>query len=95
MEERTIKAVPAVPLGLMLGSISAVIAFIVAVIGVLLLLPAFAFAPGFGWVGGMGALWALVIPLMAFIIGFIQGLIVAVVYNFLAPRIGGIRLHFG
>lgn len=94
MEEKTIKAIPAVPLGLMMGAISAVIAFIAAIIMVLFMLPYFTYARGFEWIGFLGALWVLVIPIAVFIAGFIQGLIVAVVYNFLAPRIGGIKLRF-
>ena len=94
MEEKTIKEIPAVPLGLMMGAISAVIAFIASIIMVLLMLPALTFTPGFEWVGVLGALWVVVIPIVVFIVGFIQGLIVAVVHNFLAPRIGGIKLRF-
>jgi len=94
MEEKTIKSIPAVPLGLMMGAVSAVIAFIAAVIMVLLMLPALTFTPGFEWVGALGALWVVVIPVVVFVAGFIQGLIVAVVHNFLAPRIGGIKLRF-
>jgi len=94
MEEKTIKAIPAVPLGLMMGAISAVIAFIASIIMVLLMMPALTYAPGFEWVGLLGALWVVVIPVVVFVVGFIQGLIVAVVHNFLAPRIGGIKLRF-
>ena len=94
MEEKTIKAIPAVPLGLMMGAISAVIAFIASIIMVLLMMPALTYAPGFEWIGFLGALWVVVIPVVVFVVGFIQGLIVAVVHNFLAPRIGGIKLRF-
>jgi len=94
VEEKTIKSIPALPFGLMMGSISAVIAFIAAIVMVLFLLPSFRYAPGFEWIGFLGALWVIVIPIVVFIAGFIQGLIVAVVYNFLAPRIGGIKLRF-
>jgi hypothetical protein len=93
MEEKTIKAIPAVPLGLMMGAISAVIAFVAAIIMVLVMLPALTYTPGFEWVGVLGALWVVVIPVIVFVVGFIQGLIVAVVHNFLAPRIGGIKLR--
>jgi len=41
---------------------------------------------------GVGALIAG--PIVGFISGLIQGLIYAALYNFLAPRIGGIRLRF-
>ena len=94
MEEKTVKAIPALPLGLMMGATSAVIAFIAAIIMVLFMLPYAAYARGFEWTVGLGGLWALVVPIAAFIVGFIQGLIIAVVYNFLAPRIGGIKLRF-
>jgi hypothetical protein len=94
MEEKTIRAIPAVPLGLMMGAISAVIAFIAAIVMVLFMRPYFTYIRGFEWGGGLGGLWALVVPIAAFIVGFVQGLIVAVVYNFLAPRIGGIKLRF-
>jgi len=57
-------------------------------------MPALTYAPGFEWVGLLGALWVVVIPVVVFVVGFIQGLIVAVVHNFLAPRIGGIKLRF-
>jgi len=95
MEEKTIKAIPAIPLGLMMGAISAVIAFVAAIIMVLVMLPALTYTPGFEWVGFLGALWVVVIPVVVFVVAFIQGLIVAVVHNFLAPRIGGIKLRFG
>ena len=78
----------------MMGAISAVIAFIASIIMVLLMMPALTYAPGFEWVGLLGALWVVVIPVVVFVVGFIQGLIVAVVHNFLAPRIGGIKLRF-
>jgi len=94
MEEKTIKAIPAVPLGLMMGAISSVIAFIAAIIMVLFMLPYATYTRGFEWISGLGGLWALVVPIAVFIVGFIQGLIVAVLYNFLAPRIGGIKIRF-
>jgi hypothetical protein len=94
VEEKTIKVIPAVPLGLMMGAISAVIAFIAAIIMVLFMMPYLTYTLGFEWIGLLGALWAVVIPIAVFIIGFIQGLIVGLVYNFLASRIGGIKLRF-
>lgn len=94
MEEKVIKAIPAIPLGLMTGAISAVIAFMVAIVMVLFMIPYFNYARGFEWIHGFGGLWALVVPVAVFVGGFIQGVVVAVVYNFLASRIGGIRLRF-
>jgi hypothetical protein len=81
-------------LGLMIGTISAVIAFIVATIMVLFMLPYFALARGMEWIGGLGALWVLIVPMAVFVIGFIQGYISAALYNIFAPRIGGIKIRF-
>ena len=36
----------------------------------------------------------IIFPIIAFIWGFLEGLIIAVIYNHLAPRIGGIKLSF-
>lgn len=47
---------------------------------------------GFGMLFGLGSV--ILFPIMGFIGGLIQGLIIAVIYNFLAPRIGGIKLRF-
>ena len=41
---------------------------------------------------GVGAI--VIMPIMGFVGGLIQGLIYAALYNLLAPRIGGIRLRF-
>jgi hypothetical protein len=47
---------------------------------------------GLGIIFGEGAV--IVVPIKAFVGGLIGGLILAVVYNFLAPRIGGIKDRF-
>jgi hypothetical protein len=36
----------------------------------------------------------VIMPILTFALGFIQGIIFAGLYNFLAPRIGGIKLNF-
>jgi hypothetical protein len=36
----------------------------------------------------------IIMPILGFAGGFIQGVIYAALYNFLAPKIGGIQLHF-
>jgi len=47
-----------------------------------------------GSITAMGALYLIIIwPIMAFILTFIGAAIVAIIYNFLAPRIGGIKLQ--
>ena len=51
------------------------------------------FMPGiFSLIFGVAAI--VVVPIGGFIGGLIQGIIVALVYNFLAPRIGGIKVQF-
>lgn len=47
---------------------------------------------GFGVLFGLGSIIAF--PILGFIGGLIQGLIFAVIYNLLAPMIGGIKLRF-
>jgi hypothetical protein len=103
MEERTIVRIPAMPLGLMLGAIGAAISLVFgAVFAVtwgsfiswVTSLPNYQGPPltGFGVIFGVGAI--ITFPIMGFIGGFLQGLIFAVLYNFLAPRIGGIQVRF-
>lgn len=47
-----------------------------------------------GSVSAMGALYLIIIwPIMTFIMTFIAAAIVALLYNYLAPRIGGIKLE--
>ena len=106
MEEKTLKYVSPVPFGLMMGAITAVILFIAAIILALIWLPIVSYGlnnsynpmpsvPGTGGIiVAMGALMVLILPIIGFIAGFIQGLIYAAVYNFLAPRIGGIKVRF-
>ena len=104
--EKTILKIPVMPFALMLACIGAVIGLIVgifyaAVFGVIFSsilnnLPSTgtgAFPRGvFGLIFGVAAI--IIMPLLAFVGGLIQGIIVAVVYNFLAPRIGGIKVQF-
>lgn len=103
MERKTIAKIPALPFALMYGAISAVIGLIMGVIFALFFVPIFQFAssqPGytgpslspFAFMFGVGAI--VMFPIGMFISGLIMGLIFAAVYNFLAPRIGGIRLYF-
>ena len=103
MEEKTIKSVSPVPFGLMMGAISGVIGFIAAILLAVFYFPfilssSYNPVPGVpglsGFLAAIGVLMVVIIPIIAFVAGFIQGLIYAVVYNFLAPRIGGIKLRF-
>ncbi|MFP3985899.1 MAG: hypothetical protein ACLFU9_08075 [Candidatus Bathyarchaeia archaeon] len=100
MEEKTIRNIPAVPFAVMMGAINAVIGFIAGIFMAIFWTAMFSMIPtgtdinlaGLGLLFGAGAI--IIMPIMGFIGGLIQGLIIAVIYNFLAPRIGGIRLRF-
>lgn len=85
----------------MLGCIGAVIGLIIGVFYALFFGALFSMLPT-GTSGtsvnllriifGVGAI--VIMPIMGFVGGLIQGALYAVLYNFLAPRIGGIRLRF-
>ncbi len=101
MEEKTIRAIPAVPFAVMMGAVAAVIGLIVGIIFAigstailsLVNVPGSEIdLTGFGLLFGLGAI--IIMPIAGFIGGLIEGLIIAVIYNFLAPRIGGIKLQF-
>jgi ABC-type lipoprotein release transport system permease subunit len=103
VERKTITRIPAMPFALMYGAINAVIGLVMGVIFALFFVPIFTFAssqPGytgpsltaFGFIFGIGAI--VTFPIGMFVSGLIMGLIFAGVYNFLAPRIGGIILYF-
>ena len=103
MEEKTLKSIAPVSLALMVGIISAIIGLIIG------LIYAGIFSAVFSAIGnrvtepfsvftGIGGVFVVLIPLFSavggFICGFIQGLLVAVLYNYLAPKIGGIKVRF-
>ena len=103
MEGKTVIRIPALPFGLMYGAVSAVIGLIVGIIFATFWTSIFSFmtsVPGYSgpsWTGlgflfGVGAI--VMFPIIMFVSGLIQGLLIAVLYNFLAPRIGGIKLYF-
>lgn len=103
MEEKTITRIPAMPLALMLGTIEAVFGLIGGLIAagfwgtmisIITSMPNYQ-GPSTAFLGAFFGIGAIILfPIMGFISGLVQGLIVAVVYNFLAPRIGGIKLQF-
>jgi len=103
MERKTIARIAVLPFGLMYGAISAIIGLIIGIIFAAFLAPIFFYTtsatgyPGpslsvFGFLFGVGAI--VLFPIGMFASGLIEGMIFAVLYNFLAPRIGGIRLYF-
>jgi hypothetical protein len=100
MEEKTIQAVPAMPFALMFACVSGVIGLLIGIIYAAVFGAIFTAIPstpginlsGLGILFGVGAI--IIMPIISFIGGLIEGLIVAALYNFLAPRIGGIKLRF-
>ena len=102
MEERTIQSVPVMPFALMYACISAAIGFVVGIFYALLFGGIFASIPSsatggidIGWLGlffGVGSV--IVMPILLFVTGLITAAITAILYNFLAPRIGGVKVRF-
>jgi len=102
MDERTIQSIPVMPFALMYGCISAVIGFLLGIFYALIFGAMFASVPssttgGFnlGWLSlfvGVGAV--IVVPIISFVSGLIIAAITALLYNFLAPRIGGVKVRF-
>ena len=101
MEEKTIQSIPIIPFALMYACISAVIGFFFGIFYGLSLGAIFANIPSstsgvnLGWLSlffGVGAV--IVAPIISFIAGFIMAAIIALVYNFLAPKIGGVKVNF-
>jgi hypothetical protein len=100
MEEKTIQAIPLMPFALMIACIAAVIGLILGIFYALMFGAILSAIPsttgidlsGFSILFGVGAI--IIMPIIGFIGGLIEGLIIAVLYNVLAPRIGGIKLRF-
>jgi hypothetical protein len=100
MEEKIIKSVAPLPYALMMGAITGIVYFIIAIIIALIWLPTLSSLSSIstlglsGLIAGLGVLMVIVMPIIGFAAGFIIGLFFAVVYNFLSPRIGGIKVRF-
>lgn len=102
MEERTIQSIPVMPFALMYACISAAIGFVIGIFYALLFGTVFASIPSsttgginLGFLGifvGVGSV--VVVPIISFVSGLIMATITALLYNFLAPRIGGVKVRF-
>jgi Transmembrane domain of unknown function (DUF3566) len=101
MEEKTIQSIPIMPFALMYACISAVIGFLIGIFyafmfGIIFAsIPSTTSTPIPGWVSlflGVGAI--IIVPIIAFVSGLIMAIIIALLYNFLAPRIGGVKVRF-
>jgi len=101
LEVKTISSVSVIPFALMFGVISAIIGLVVGIIyaivfgAIISTVPTTSTFFDISWLRVLFSVGAVVImPIVGFVGGFIQGAIYAVLYNFLAPRIGGIQLRF-
>lgn len=96
---KEIQSIPVVPFALILGAISAAIMFIWTLIFAALRISSLTLLPmqnsGFSIGTGIFSLILVVVvgTVLAFIVGFILYAIIAIIYNLLAPRIGGIKLE--
>jgi hypothetical protein len=102
VEERTIQSIPIMPFALMYACISAAIGFVVGIFYALVFGGTFASVSSsttsglnLGWLSlfvGVGAI--IVMPVLLFVTGLMTAAITALLYNFLAPRIGGVKVRF-
>ena len=103
--EKTIQKIPVKPFALMIACIGGLIGLIMGVFCGVFFAAAFhnmmaTLSSGSNYIAhplirvlfGLGAV--VMMPIMAFIGGLIHGGIIAYIYNFLAPRIGGIKIQF-
>ena len=104
MEEKIIRTISPVLLGLIAGAVSALAGLIGTILFAIFYLPyTYTLSETFNPVPGTptptilptvtAIMIMIAIPIVAFIVGFIQGFLSAVIYNFLAPRIGGIKIR--
>jgi hypothetical protein len=96
VDVKEIKHIRAAPFTLMNASIEAILAFIAAIIFVLAFGLVAAFIPQLGAVAGFLALIGVAViilaPLTTFFINIMFGFVLALLYNLVAPRVGGIKL---
>jgi hypothetical protein len=85
--------VPVVQLAKVAGVVYAVLFFIIGIFYGLSAGVVAAAVPNFGVSGVfLAILIIIVMPILGFIIGFVESAILALIYNFIAPRIGGIQV---
>ncbi|SCG84689.1 hypothetical protein [Methanobacterium congolense] len=106
---KEIVGVPVVPFALMLSAIGATIVFIaMLIIGPLIMIGLQAAVigaayqgtviPGLSSIGALGIVGLLIliigVPIVMFVASFIMTALTAIIYNLLAPKIGGIEFEF-
>ena len=109
VEMKEIRSVPVIPLSLMASSIYTILTFLIMLIVAPLLVvvlqgaalasistsSSMAGLEGLGAIGLIGIVVMVIgIPILVFVFTFIYTALMALVYNFLAPKMGGIRLKF-
>lgn len=87
---REIKKIDPISAGLMLSIIYAIIGFFFAV-AIIIINPLLGLV-SFSELGFLAVLAVVLYTLVFFIIGLLTGLVGSVVYNFVAKRIGGIKI---
>jgi hypothetical protein len=93
---KEIKHLRAAPFTLMTSSIHAILAFIAAILFILFFGTLAAFIPGIStftdFLAVVGISIIILWPLTSFFINIVYSFILALLYNLLAPRVGGIKL---
>ncbi len=89
-----IKSIKLAPFTLMSSSVQAILAFIAAIIMLIVFGIAGALIPGIGAaVALIGVAMIIIYPIAAFFIGIATNFFTAFLYNSLVPRIGGVKLE--
>lgn len=100
---KEIERIPVVSFALIVSLVLAITMFVVSIImaifgiSVYQMMPFFNVMPMMNYIvySGMAVLWFVVImPIMMFIGGFIITAFATIIYNLLAPRIGGIKFEY-
>ena len=98
MEQKTIKKIEVIPFALIIGLVDGVFGLIVGIIIALYigattsLVPYYA-GPSAMMARGVGVVAIVAYPVAFFLLGFISSAIMAIIYNFVAPHVGGIKVE--
>jgi hypothetical protein len=102
---KEIKGIPVISFALIIAIVLAITMLVVGIVMALLGSPMYSMIPSLTampmmddfnhmFVGGMSALYFIIVmPIMVFICGFLIIALATIIYNLLAPRIGGIKLE--
>ena len=100
IEEKTLQLIPVMSFALMFACIEALLGLLLGIFYAIVFGAIFSTIPNSVsgiTLNGLGILFseaATIMPILGFISGLIIGVTIAVIYNFLAPRIRGIKLQF-